>query len=339
MPRDLAPAQFEQALKKGQIAPFYLFHGPNEFLVEKALEGLKEKLVPESARAFNLEIFYGGESAPADIVSRARSIPFLATRRLVIVRRAEAFGAEALDRFNPYLENPAESTCLVFVCAKADFKKGVFKSIRAAGRAVQFEDLREPQVAPWIKRTAAELGLRMDLETCLYLQQVTGNDTKDLYGELEKIRMRYGKNAVTLEEVSDTVAHTRSFTIFDLMTLISKRECGPSMAALSRFLEEEDKKSGPLRFLGMLNRQMRLLFRTKEIVGKGGGKREVEEMLGRARLSADEFLSAAKRWSLEELRKGLALLYEADGQLKRGSSTRTVLDNLLLRLCSRSGLR
>jgi len=338
MTRDLAPAQLEQALKKGQIGPFYLFHGPNEFLVEKALEGLKEKLVPESARAFNLEIFYGGESDPSDIVSRARSVPFLAAKRLIIVRRAESFGSEALDRFNPYLENPADSTCLVFVCTKADFKKEIFKTIRSAGRAVHFEDLRERQVPEWIKRTAAELGLKMELQSAIYLQEVAGNDTRDLHGELEKIRMRFGEKSVTLDEVKDTVARTRSFTIFELMDFISKRECGPALAALSRFLEEEDKKSGPLGFLGMLNRQIRLLLQTKDVIVRGGKRRDVEEMLGKSRFKADEYLSASKRWSIEELKNGLALLYEADGQLKKGSTPRLVLDNLLLNLCSRSGL-
>jgi DNA polymerase-3 subunit delta len=166
-------------MKKGQTAPFYLFHGPNEFMIERTLDSLKETLVPDSARAFNLEIFYGGESQPSDITTQARSIPFLANRRLVIVRRTEAFGAEALDQFKTYLEKPPDSTCLVFICSKADFKKGFYKTIRSAGRAVYFEELREPQVAPWVKRTAAEMGLSMDLRSCQYLQQVTGNDPRD----------------------------------------------------------------------------------------------------------------------------------------------------------------
>jgi DNA polymerase-3 subunit delta len=339
MPRDLSPAQVEQAVKKGQTAPFYLFHGPNEFLIERMLDRLKETLVPESARPFNLEVFYGGESQPSDIMAQARSIPFLASRRLIIVRRTEAFGAEAIEQLTPYLQNPADSTCLVYVCSKADFKKGLFKAIRSAGLAVYFEELREQQVAPWVKRTAAELGLGMELESCHYLQQVTGNDPRDLYGELEKIRIRYGKRDICLEEVKETVARTRSFTIFELMKRISNRECGPSLVALNRYLEEEDKKSGALRFIGMLNRQLRLLVRTREILDKGGGKTDVETMLGRARLSADEYWSAAKRWSSEELKRALSLLYEADGRLKAGSAARAILENVVLRLCRKGGLR
>lgn len=333
MPRDLAPTQLEQAMKKGQMGPYYLFHGPNEFLIERALDDLKETLLPDSARPFNLEIFYGGESQPPDIVTQARSIPFLAGKRLVIVRRTEGFRAEALDQFMPYLENPADSTCLVFVCSKADFKKGFFKTIRSAGRAVYFEEIPEAQVPAWVKRSAAEMGLVMDLQSCQYLQQVTGNDTRDLFGELEKIRIRFGEGKVGLEEVRETVARTRSFTIFELMKLISNRECGPALVALNRYLEEEDKKGGPLRLIGMLNRQLRLLYRTREILDRRGGRSEVEGILGRARQSAGEFLSAARAWSLEELRTGLSLLYEADGHLKTGSAAKTILEHVILSLC------
>lgn len=337
MSRDLVPVDIEQATKKGRAAPFYLFHGPNEFMMEKALEWLKT-LIPESARAFNLEIFYGDESEPSEILMRAGSVPFLASRRLIIVRRVEGFTTEKMERFVPYLNHPAESTCLVFLSTKADFKRALFREIRSAGKAVYFENLKDSKVPHWISRLANELGLKMDLESCLYLQRVTGNDLKDLHGELEKVRNRFGAGSVTLEQVKETVTHHRSFTIFELVGLVSEKKCGESLVALARFLQEEDKKSGPLSLLGMLNRQIRLLFQIKTILEKGGKKREVEELLGNARFSANEFLALAAQWSYEELRRGLKMLYEADGQIKTGSSAKMVLENVMLRLCTQGVL-
>lgn len=337
MSRDLVPTDIEQATKKGRVAPFYLFYGPNEFLMEKALEGLKT-LIPEPARAFNLEIFYGDEAEPSEILTRAASVPFLASSRLIIIRRAEGFTTEELEHFVPYLKHPAESTCLVFVSTKADFKKGFFKAIRSAGKAVYFENLKDSQVPQWIRRVANELGLKMDLQSCLYLQQVTGNELKDLKGELEKVRIRFGAGSVTLEQVKETVSHHRSFTIFELVGLVSEKKCGESLVALARFLQEEDKKYAPLSLIGMLNRQIRLLFQIKASLERGGKKREVEEILGNARFSANVFLTLAAQWSFEELRRGLEVLYEADRQIKTGSSAKMILENVMLRLCSQAVL-
>ena len=335
---DPVPAQIEKEMKEGRLAPFYLFYGSNEFMVERVLEKLK-RLIPESARPFNMEVCYGGECVPSDVVSRARSIPFLSKQRLVIARRCEDFKAEALDQFLPYLNDPVESTCLVLVCSKPDFRKEPFRSIRAAGRAVHFEELREHQVPQWIQRTAVELGFKMSVESALYLQQVTGNDPRDLYGELEKVRLRYGGKSVGLEEIRDTVSQHRSFTLFELVDVISRKKCGPALVALNRYLEEEDKKGGPLRLLGMLNRQFRLLLETREILEKEGKKGDVERMLGHARHKAGEYMAQAKGWSPAELKKALAMLYEADGQLKTGSAPKLVLENVLLGLCGRSSRR
>ncbi|MDY7038590.1 MAG: hypothetical protein SV375_20865, partial [Thermodesulfobacteriota bacterium] len=125
----------------------------------------------------------------------------------------------------------------------------------------------------------------------------------------------------------------RIYTIFELMNKISEKNCVGSLTVLSRFLEEEDKKSAPLRVIGMLNRQIRLLWQTKSILGKGGGKRDVAKMLGPARFSVDDFMKQSKYWSVKDFKKGLYLLYQADGLLKMNSRPKPVLENLILSLC------
>lgn len=339
MARDLQPEEVLKALGKGQIAPFYLFYGPNEFDLERTLEKLKALLVPEASRDLNLEIFYGGESEPAEIVTRARTLPFLGKSRLLIVRRTEDFSAEGVGHFLPYLAVPVETTCLVFICPKPDLRKEFYRAIRSSGRAVRFDELKEGQIVPWIKRMAAEMGLKMSRDACLYLQEVVGSSLRDLYGEMEKLRIRYGEAALGAEEVRELAIHSRTYTIFQLMKTVSARKGAASVSVLNRFLEEEDKRQGPLRVIGMLNRQIRLLWQTKAIIERGGKRREVEERLGPARFSADEFISVTERWTAGELEEGLALLYEADGRLKSGSAPKLVLENLVLSLCGQGGSR
>ncbi|MDP6180479.1 MAG: hypothetical protein QGG48_11355, partial [Desulfatiglandales bacterium] len=136
MVRDLLPEDVLKSLERGQLAPVYLFYGPGEFWLEKVLDRIRENLIPESARDFNLEIFYGDEADPLDIINRARSVPFMARNRLMIVRRTEKFGTTALERLLPYFEEPVESTCLIFITSKTDFKKKFYSRIRTSGRAV-----------------------------------------------------------------------------------------------------------------------------------------------------------------------------------------------------------
>ena len=118
MPKDLFADDVIKSLQKGKLGPLYLFYGPGEFQMEKLLDRIKGSLIPEGVRDFNAEVFYGGESESGEILQHALTMPFLADRRLIIVRRTEAFSAEALEPFLAYFEKPASSTCLIFVAGK-----------------------------------------------------------------------------------------------------------------------------------------------------------------------------------------------------------------------------
>lgn len=331
---DLTPEEVMEKLEKGHLAPFYLFHGPGEFRLEKALDKIRRTFIPESVRDFNLEIFYAEKKTdPLEIIERARSIPFMAGNRLIIIRRTENFTAGQLEKFLPYLENPVRSTCLIFISSKTDFKKNFYKKIRDSGRAVNFAELRDNQVGPWLRRAAHDLGLKIDGKACLYLQQIVGNRARDLYGELEKLFLRYGEVSVGVREVEEMAIHSRIYTIFELMDAVSAKNPAHSLSILSRYLEEEDAKNASLGVIGMLNRQLRLIWRVKGVLDKGGRTKDVASMLGPARFSSDRYMKYSKSWSVEELARGLRLLYESDSLIKSGSRPKPILENLILSLC------
>ncbi|MBW1769346.1 MAG: DNA polymerase III subunit delta [Deltaproteobacteria bacterium] len=334
MAADMLPEAVLKSLEKGRLDPFYLFYGPGEFRLEKVMEKIREVFIPESARDLNLEIFYGDKKTnPAEIISHALSLPFMAQNRLIIVRRTEGFNLDQLEYFLPYFEKPSESTCLIFIASKTDFRKNFFKRIKFLGRAVNFLELKERQVVPWIKRTAEELGLKIDNQASLYLHQIVGNRLRDLHAELEKLHLSYGEMTIGINQVKELAIHSRIYTIFELMNAVSVKNCAESLGVLNRFLQEEDKRDAPLRIIGMLNRQIRLLWYTKSILAKGGRVQDVAKKLGSARFSAGDFVKQSKHWSVEELERGLNLLYRAEGLLKSDSRPIPVMENLILSLC------
>ena len=333
MAGDIRPESIIKSLEKGHLAPFYLFYGPGEFRTEKLLEKIKTSFLPESVRDLNLEFFYGGETAPEEVIQRARSMPFMAKSRLIVVRRVEEFRKEQLEKFIPYLESPSESTCVIFLSRQTDFKKGFYKAIKAAGLAVKFEALRQDQVAGWIKQTAHDLGLELDGQTSDYLERIVGNNPRELYGELEKLRLKFTKVS-EVDQIKDIVIGSKIYSIFELVDMVSTKRCADSLKALGRYLQEEDKRFAPFQVIGMLNWQIRLLWQTKFVLSQGGGFNEVAEKLSRNRFKAKDLMSQAKQWSVEELERGLHLLYEADGWLKSGSRPKPVLESVLISLCS-----
>lgn len=333
MAQDLQPEDIFKALEKGELAPYYLFFGPDEFMIERVISKAREEYIPEAVRDLNLEICYGGEMDPSEIVNRAQTMPFMAKNRLIIVRRMEEFRTDQLERFLPYLDKPVPSTCLIFLTSKTDFKTKFYKKIRSVGLAVDFKEIKSSQIAPWIRRMARELGVNIGVQACVYLQNMVGDRLRDLYSELTKLQIRYGRSEVGENEIRELSINGRTYNIFELMDALSAKDKAKSLIVLNRFLEEEDKKAAPLQIMGMLNRQIRMLWETRAIVEKGGRSEDVASRLAIQPFAAGKLIKQSKQWSDEELENGISLLYRADRLLKLGSRPGPVLEGLVLSLC------
>ena len=332
MPGDLTPEYVLKQLEKGQLSPFYLFYGPNEFRLERVLSRIRETFIPETSRDFNLRIFYGDKTEPADIIDTARSFPFMSHSRLIIVRRTESLSPAALESYIPYLDIPVESTCLIFVSSKTDFKRKFYRKIRELGQAVNFKNLSDRQVIPWIKKTAKELDLNIEDQACAYLQQLVGNRLMDLHAELEKLSLMYGKKVVGLEEVRAVAIFSRIYTVFELMDEVSFKRRGESISVLNRLLEEEGN-DGSLKVLGMLNRQIRLLWQAKTVSDKGGRAADVSRKIKLPSFLVSRIVQQSKQWKTDDFERAFHLMYKADGLLKSGAHGRMVLENLVFSLC------
>lgn len=332
----LLPEDILRSLKKGNLAPFYLFYGQDEFTLERVLARIREEFIPGSSRDFNLEICYGGEenADPYDIINRARTMPFLASSRLIIVRRMEVFTTDQLDKFIPYLEDPVKSTCLIFISSKTDFRYNFYKKIDSLGLAVNFPEIKGRQVVPWIRRTAKELGINIGEDACIHLQEIVGDRPIDLYNELIKLQLRYGDGKIGEEEVKSMAIYGRIYSIFNLTDALSTKDIGESLSALNSFLEEEDKKAGPLRLTGMLNKQIILLYQTKALLEKGIKPRDMVKKLGVQSFVAEKLVKQSRHWSIDDLEEGIALLQGADRLIKNGSRPKPVFESLFISLCS-----
>ena len=331
MASDLSPEQVLNRLKKGERGPVYLFYGEEVFRLEKLLQSFRETCLDEAARDFNLRIFHGDNASPADILDDACSLPFMSSNRLIIVRRVEKFSASDLESFLPYLENPVDTTCLIFVSLKTDFKKKFYKKCRELGVAVHFKTLYDSQVPLWIKRVAGGLGLKITDEACEYLHGIVGNRLRELHTELEKLHLRHQDRTIGIEEIKESARHSRVYTIFELMDHISSRDREKAISVLDRFLEEEGREAA-FGIIGMLNRQIRLLFETRTILVGGGGQAVVAKKIKAPPFLVKKIVQQSKKWTLDELERGLHLLHRTDGLLKTGSQAHLVLEMLVISL-------
>jgi len=330
MPVEIAPEAVLTHLKEGRLRPVYLFYGPDDFHLEKILKQIRETFIPESARDLNSQVFDGdGGANPGDILDAARSMPFLSSNRLIIVRRTDHMAASDLEVLIHYLERPVDTTSMIFVALKPDFRLKFFSRVKKLGQAVNFRELNDRQVLPWITATAREMGLNISVEACRHLHEIVGNRSRTLHTELEKLYLRHGSREITVNEIKELSIFSRMFTIFELMDKISQRRRAQSLSTLNRYLEEEGRDAA-FGIIGMLTRQIRIIFQAREFVSKRIPRAEMAKKLGVPGFVLSKVLDQARRWQEKDLEKALLLLYQADGRLKSGSQARLILENFVL---------
>jgi DNA polymerase-3 subunit delta len=333
MPAELSHGHLLKQIESGRLEPFYLFFGTGEFLRESALSKIRETCTDPATRDFNLRVFYGDKTGAGEMLDFARSLPFMAPRRVAIVRKAEAFASGTFEGLIPYLNDPLPTTCMIFIASSPDFRKSFFKLIRDKGRSVHFRDPSEKRIPEWIARTARDLGFEIDAEACGCLREIVGADPMDLYPELEKLALRFAGSRVGVAEVRQSAVNSRSYTIFELTDSISSRRLDTALPVLRRFLEEEGR-DGVRRVLGMISREIGLLWQCKAAAASGCGIEDITKKLKIHRYPAQKLLPRCRLWRPEELEKSIGLLHRVDADIKTGAAADIMLERVLIALCT-----
>jgi DNA polymerase-3 subunit delta len=292
-------------------------------------------LIPDSARDFNLEILYADDVPAPEVLNRARLVPFLSPRRLIIVRGMDQYSKADRELFLSYLDAPLESTCIIFISGATEPKDPLSTRCRDSGRAVNFRKLTEGQVYGWMHKRAEELGVQIDREAAGILYQMVGTSLRDLYSELWKLSVRFPQSRIGVEQIKDLATFRRLFTVFDLVDYVSHKDAAHALEILHRLFETQGQDSKTiLGILGMVARQIRLISRAKAGARQGKGKKAVVERLKPLpTFVIEKCIAQEKLWREKELGFALCTIYDADGLIRTGSRGDLILENLLLRLC------
>ena len=321
--------QLESALKQRAPGPLYLIVGEEDLLRDNALAAFKAAVLG-GVDEFNFDLFYGDEAGGADILTCASELPVFAERRLVVVKTAEKLAVRESEDLLDYLKEPVETTTLLFVSQKLDGRLKFSQALARTAVTIDCSPLREPQRAPWVRREAQRLGIRLDEHANQLLTEVSGGSLYGVRRELEKLASYVPPDrTVTAADVHVLRGLEPGASVFDLTLAIAAGHRGKVLSILARNLEAGE---APLRILGSLSWQYRRLWKAKELLASGAREAEVARTL---RMDPMKVRSFVGRFSDDHLQAALTLFFEADGQLKGGSAVhpKIVMERMLLRLC------
>lgn len=323
------------SLERGLVSPVYLFYGEEEYLKERAVEKFKEYLLPLAAD-FNLDVLDGAEIEPSTVVALAENLPFMAERRLVIVKNTPWFSGKGKSRADEekeegeakagskddlllkYLSNPSPTTCLLFVTREpVDRRKKIFKSVGSAGQAVDFKAIKPAEMVSWVTSRVKSAGKKMDSSAVRSLVEANGKlGLLNLKNEVEKLLAYSGEQReISLQDVQQVAVTNLEQNIF---TVVDEAVAGNASNALTGIRELLTLKEQPPKILSLLARQFRLAIQVEALVKEGCPERDVSGKLGLHDFVVRKALSQARRSGSAKLEWALAQLAAIDADIKRG---------------------
>jgi DNA polymerase-3 subunit delta len=327
----MKPEDLERAVAKGEVAPLYFIYGEEEFLVERIVQRLLDKIVSADFKDFNFSMYYGKEVRAEQIVDTAMTLPMFAQRRVILVKRADEMPADAFEQLLGYLQNPSPDSCIVFQGAKVDQRRKFFQELKKTDLLVEFKKMKDDQLASFIRREADHLGKRIDPSAAEMIVYYTGNNLRELVAQLDKLASYCGeRSTITTDDVRAMASDTKIDSVFELADAMGRRHLDRAMRQLQTVLRDTD---APYMLIGALARHFRQLCVIRALMQK---KLSTDEIGRQAKINPyflKGLLEQARNFRLDEFSEIFSRLHDADVELKSGGRQQTLLEMLVFSIC------
>lgn len=321
-------------LETKELAPLYLFYGEEGFLIEEYIKKIIDIAVSPDYREANYVSLDARETNISDLLFWAKTFPFLAEKRLAIVRNAnELKGNE--KNLEAYCHDPFSETIIIFVINQKEPHRGkvFFQIIATKGWAVPFPRLREKEAAAWIGKKFAAMQYSINSQARELLLEKVGTSLQSLAQEIEKIITFAGeKNVIELSDVEAVVGRSRLENLFNLADSIGQKKMEKALGILDRLLISGETHLG---ILGMIQRQFRLIWQVKELAENGLNSGAIAKKMGQPPWLVQKLLNQSQGFDLEQLQSFFINFLQADLELKNSDhAPRHTLEFLIFRLCT-----
>ena len=318
--------EFFKSLKAAPPAGVYLFEGEEEHIKRSALSQLEAAVDLGAFADMNKTVLK--DPSADQLIAAAETLPFMADRRLLIVRDSGMLSgkgkdydeADSAERLKTYLPGLPATTVVVFcVRGQADKRKKLYQALKKTGQIVTFDRLDQRQLQSYIARTMKKAGLAITVEACDQLVYSVGDDLTTVLAETEKL-IAYcdGRESVTAEDIRAVCAARTEYRVFELAQTILQGRSRQAFDMLHAMLVDGEQ---PLMLLALLNRQCRQVYDAKLCLQAGQPQAAVAGRLGIPPFALKQLVPLTRQYTEEALADMIRRCTQIEFEVKAGRMT------------------
>ncbi len=320
----------------------YILVGPDDYSIGQRLEEIKKGIGDAEMLVANTTVFDGDKVSPAELKAVVETVPFLASKRLVLVERllkrfeggrakkpaAPGGRGNGAHSFAESVAGLPESTVLVLVDGKVGGSNPLLKELAARAEVKYFPLIKGNQLKQWINKRVAREGGSIAPTAVTLLAGLVGSNLWVMASEIEKLVLFAQNRPVEETDVRTLVSYARETNVFALVDAVLEPSPALAEKRLQQLLREG---AAAVYLLHMLYRQLHMIIRAREMKYRGKPEAEIQRQLGlSAEFAFRKTLEQARRYPLARVKVVFERLLETDQAIKTGKYDGELALNILV---------
>lgn len=314
--------------KKAQSSPaesqafksLYVIAGTDAYLVRREVEKLLSQLLSEDERDMALYQPQADKVEGPEVLDELRTLPFLASRRVVLIKDAEPFVEAYAELLEKYLDKPSPTGTLILSVNSWDKRRKIAKRVAAGGIAelIDVGEIKPWHMANFAASCAQEKGIRLAPGAAELIVELIGNEPGRVAAEIDKLMMfKHPAKTITMDDVEELIGASRVFDAFEVIETLSGGDKANAFDRLRKMFQGD--REAIYSAVGAFGFHFRRMFRCKAMIEKGEPQNAAALKVGlKSPAMQGKFLNQLKRYSLRELGQFLAELGYMDYYSKTG---------------------
>jgi len=226
--------------------------GSNSYGLKRRLDELTQAFVKEYGE-LALERLDAEETTAETLLEALQSLPFLAQRKLVIVRNG-CLNKDFSEQIEQIISSISNTTDMVFYEPQIDKRTAYFKVLKSKTQLEEFNEMDARNLAQWLVDETKKSGGALSFIDGNYLVERLGTNQALLANELDKLLIYDSR--VSKKNIDLLTEPNPQSKVFDLLDAIFSGQKG---RALKLYDEQRAQKVEPQAILAMIAWQLNII--------------------------------------------------------------------------------
>lgn len=290
----------------------YLIVGNDPYIREREEVRLRDKFLKPDEVDLNYSVYSPDEME--GIMDSVGTLPFLAEKRVVLVKDVHTISDEKANAIVSYLEKKPDDQSVLVLSADEPFKKNKhYKKLSKLAELVKAEKPDAFTIKKWIRSFFKKENVEVSPRAVDLIFELKGTDTAAVKIELEKLLSFSGGKRIEESHVEELVGRSVTETVFQLVDAINSGDARRSFRVLEDLYDQKKKH---YEIIGSLRWHVGVMQKVKLLSERGVSGPAMVSELGYKPGYVRRLEAQARKYTPKKTATWLASLMEADRIIK-----------------------